>query len=117
MSAYTMQEAFASAEAQYRSKVMAHTWGHLAPSKGRTYRGHIIFAIGCFGSDNLNPMPLTCEFKGLDSSPWFYDSLIQFLQELDKSDCEGTVWRFDGTFRNYEFKGSIQQLQLVRAGQ
>jgi hypothetical protein len=81
---------------------------HLAPKKNRTYRGKVIWALGCFGSDNLNPMPLVCEFDGLCSSPWFYDALIDFLHE--HSTEEGTLWRFDGIFRNYKMKGTIRQL-------
>lgn len=54
---------------KYKAEVMAHTWGHLAPKKNKAYRGHIVFAIGCFGSDHLNPTALACEFSDLDSSP------------------------------------------------
>lgn len=114
MSAQTMAEIFAPVEAKYRAAIMADTWGHLAPKRNRTYRGFIVFAIGCFGDDHLNPTPLSCDFKGLDSSPWFYDAMMDFLQSLDKGEHEGTVWRFDGTFRNYEFSGNVQQLKLVK---
>jgi hypothetical protein len=70
----------------------------------------MVFAIGCFGSDNLNPTPLACEFKDtkgeeLDSSPWFHDAMMEFL--CAHGGKEGFVYRFEGTFRNYEFKGKI----------
>src|SRR5438270_14063598 len=103
-------DVFAPMEAQYRAEVIAATWGHLAPKQNKTYHGYIIFAIGCFGNDNLNPTAIACEFKGLDSSPWFFDSLTMFLQNLEMK--EGCVYRFDGTFHNYEFKATIRQLQL-----
>lgn len=100
-----MADAFAPAEARYKAEIMADTWGHLAPKKNKAYHGHIVFAIGCFGSDHLNPTPLACEFDDLDSSPWFFDAMMDFLRDIETK--EGCVYRFDGTFRNYEFKGQI----------
>jgi hypothetical protein len=111
MSSQTIADAFAPAEAHYKAEVMSNTWGHLAPHKNKTYRGHIVFAVGCFGSDHLNPTALECEFKGLDSSPWFFDAMQNFLRNMETS--EGHVYRFDGTFRNYEFKGRVRELKLV----
>lgn len=104
-------DAFAPVTAHNRQQVMRATWGHLAPSKGRKYHGHIVFAIGCFGSDHLNPTVLECELKGLDSSPWFYDAVQEFLASQETE--EGGVYRFDGYFRNYELVGSIRRLVLT----
>jgi hypothetical protein len=111
-------EAFAPAMAEYHATVMTATWGHLAPSKNKTYSGHLTFAVGIFGSDNLNPIVLECEFKNrsgeeLDSSPWFYDAMMDFMQSLETE--AGAVYRFVGTFRNYKFKGTIQRLRLEAA--
>lgn len=103
-----MADAFAKIENVYREIAAQATWGHLAPRKNRTYGGRVIWALGCFGSDHLNPVPLVCEFDGLSSSPWFYEALIDFLSE--HSTEEGTLWRFDGTFRNYELRGIIKQI-------
>jgi hypothetical protein len=106
MSHQNIADAFAPAEARYRAQVMAETWGHLAPKRNKIYRGHVTFAIGCFGSDHLNPTCLSCEFEDLESSPWFFDALNDFLQSLETE--AGCVYRFDGTFRNYEFKGTVK---------
>lgn len=116
MSAQTMAEVFAPVEARYHAQVLKETWGHLAPIKNRKYKGHIIWALGCFGSEHLNPTVLQYDLKGVDgndleSSPWFFDAMIDFLQE--QSRAEGTLWRFDGFFRNYEFVGVIQQLKFT----
>lgn len=116
MSAQTMADAWAPVEAHYRAQVFEETWGHLAPRKNKSYRGHITFALGCFGNDPLNPTVLACEI-GIDSSPWFFDAMIDFLQSLK---CEeGGVYRWEGAFRNYEFKGAVQRLSLgeVRSGE
>lgn len=110
MSAQTIAEAFAPWEAEYKVRVMADTWGHLAPKRNKTYTGHVIFAVGCFGSDHLNPTALECEFKDLDSSPWFFDALCDFMGDIETE--TGGVYRFDGTFRNYQFKGTVQRLIL-----
>ncbi len=109
MSAQSMADAFAPVEALYRARVIESTWGHLAPLKNKTYSGHMVFALGCFGSDALNPTVLECEI-GLDSSPWFYDAMIDFLSSLGGD--EGGVYRWDGTFRNYEFKGTVRRIPL-----
>lgn len=75
-------EALEWAEAPYREAVKVDTWGHLAPKENKTYKGRVVFAIGCFGDDELNPVVLVSEFRGLDSSPWFYDALMDFLSTM-----------------------------------
>jgi hypothetical protein len=111
MSAQSMADAFAPAEARYRTAIMGQTWGHLAPRKNKTYQGYVVFALGCYDCGRLNPTPLCCVFRGLDDSPWFYAALIEFLQSLKGE--EGAVYRWRGTFRNYEFKGAIERMTLV----
>lgn len=68
MSAQTIHDAFVPWEAEYKAQVMGATWGHLAPTRNKIYRGHIIFALGCCGSDYLNPTVLECEL-GQAQSP------------------------------------------------
>lgn len=109
MSAQTFADVFAPVEALYRAKVLAATWGHLAPRRHKAYSGHVIFAVGCFGNDPLNPTVLVCDI-GLDSSPWFFDALTDFVASLETD--EGGVYRWDGTFKNYEFKGVVRRLSL-----
>lgn len=103
-------EAFAPAEARYSAAVMGATWGHLAPEKNHTYHGYIVYAVGCFGNDPLNPTPLACEFEDLDSSPWFFDALNDFIGDRRRNNKEGCVYRFDGSFRNYVFRGRITKV-------
>src|SRR5215831_8690940 len=109
MSAQTIAEAFAPVMAEHKARVMADTWGHLAPKKNIAYRGEIVFAVGIFGSDELNPTALQCDFSStdgeLDSSPWFFDAMADFLSSLKCA--AGGVYRFTGTFRNYKFTGKI----------
>jgi len=105
MSHQCIADAFAPAQAKYKAQIMSQTWGHLAPKKNKTYKGRIVFAVGCFGDDPLNPTALFCEFDGLDSSPWFFDALADFIAEQESE--AGCVYEFKGTFRNYVFKGRI----------
>ena len=102
-------------------RVQAATWGHLAPVKDRTYRGRIVFAIGCYDSGDLNPTPLLVELRGLDSSPWFYQALHEFLSDLTEDPPvkdprggrgakDGCVFEWNGSFCNYEFVGTIKLL-------
>lgn len=106
-----MAEAWAPMEARNREIVMGNTWGHLAPKKNKTYRGRVVYAVGCFGSDDLNPTAIVSEWGRLDSSPWFYDALAEFLSdappELRKAGC---VYEWTGTFRNYAFDGQCREL-------
>lgn len=111
MSHACLADAFAPAEASYRAAVLASTWGHLAPKKNRTYKGHVVFAIGCFDCGDLNPTALECEFGTLDSSPWLYDALSEFMRSLGGE--VGGVYRWDGTFKNYEFTGEVRRLRLA----
>ena len=103
-------DAFAPVEARNRANVMKATWGHLAPSQGRAYKGHIVFAVGIFGSDHLNPTAIACNFRGLDSSPWFFDAMADFMTE--QRGKPGCIYRFDGTFKDYKFVGTIKRLRL-----
>lgn len=91
-----------------REIVYQATWGHLAPKKNTTYRGEILFAVGCYGNDHLNPTLLRVDIGGLDDSPWFFDVLNEMLTTLAIEDRieEGSVYRMKVTFRNYQFWGS-----------
>ncbi len=115
MSHQCLADAFAPAEAKYQEQVMRATWGHLAPEQGKAYKGFVIFAIGYY--DDLNPLPLDVQFKGLDDSPWFYEALTDFIGKPQwnvtrKRFKSGSVYRFDGTFANYTFKGRFRRLKL-----
>ncbi len=119
MSHQCLADAFAPAEAKYREDVMRATWGHLAPEKHRSYHGFIVFAIGCYDSGELNPTPLSVEFKDLDDSPWFYDALHEMLGKYQigfrkrKRFKVGGVYRWDGQVCNYKFKGKFRRLEVA----
>jgi hypothetical protein len=110
-------------EADNRRIVMAATWGHLAPERNKTYRGHIVWALGIHGSDYLNPMVLELEMGELPSSPWFYEAMQDFLSEVHRekngkywscsereAETSGRIYRWDGSFRNYSWCGKVRQL-------
>jgi hypothetical protein len=97
-----MSAALAPVELAYKQEVLKDTWGHLAPKRNKTHRGFIVFTITTYGNMEM----IDNGFDGLPDSPWLFDA----MQEFAFSDWEnlehGTVYRFDGTFRNYEFKGT-----------
>jgi hypothetical protein len=105
------EEAFAPIKAANRDIVYENTWGHLAPKKNTNYKGAIWFATSSFG-DGVTL--INFEFKNLDSSPWFYDAIIEHINELKTE--ENTVYRVDTIFKNYKFKSSIIQLLSCGGG-
>lgn len=107
-----MEAAFAPAEAKYREAVLQQTWGHLAPRRNKKYHGRIVYSFGVFDSGHLNPTVLVCALADLDSSPWFYDNLHEFLdKEAPKvEDNVGKVFEWKGYFRNYRWCGTFRQL-------
>lgn len=113
MSAQTMADAWAPVQALYHEQVARATWGHLAPRKNKAYRGYVVFALGCYDSGELNPTPLACEFAGLDDSPWFYEAINDFIQTFGGE--PGDIYRWEGSFRNYAFKGVLKKMRLCEA--
>lgn len=127
MSAYTMAQAWAPIEEENRRIVFRNTWGHLAPVEHQQYRCRIVYSVGCLGSDGLNPVILVFDFGELNSSPWLYDAIIEFIgdgkprrtkaapygaydgfsyMKCGRKNEPGCVYEWTGTMRNYVFKGS-----------
>lgn len=121
-----MEEAMAPAEARYREYIMTETWGHLAPKRNKTYTGEIIWALDLYDSGYLNPKVLKCELGDLPDSPWFYSAMMDFLRSLtDRPDGDnrkqedettGRLYIWKGTFRNYKFSGTFQQILVPGLG-
>lgn len=93
-------------EAANKQAVMENTWGHLAPERNIAYPGFMIFTLGAWG----DYLPIQAEFKGLSDSPWFFDDMLEFIEKRAKK--EGTVYRFDGTYRNHRFFGRTRKISL-----
>ena len=106
-----MQHVVAMIENDARERVMDETWGHLAPKKNRTYRGTMVIAVGCYGDDALNPTVIQTDWGELDSSPWWFDAMQRYISDLGLE--EGKVYKWQGTFRNYVFKGTTSELSLA----
>lgn len=109
MSAQTMSEVFAPIMAKYRADVIAATWGHLAPCKRKTYQGYVLFAIPVY--DSGTPCIIDADFEDLNDSPWLYDAMWDFASQT----TQAGVYRFDGTFRNYNFDGTITKIATEAA--
>jgi hypothetical protein len=107
--AQTMAAAFAPIDAANREAVSQSTWGHLAPEKNVTYRGGILF---CKSEYNSGTITLIASKFELDSSPWFYDAIYEFLYSFENLEA-GAVYKLNATFRNYRWWGTpIKQLAL-----
>lgn len=98
----------AEIDAQNRVEVRAETFGHLAPRKGETYEGQFLFAIPEY--DCGNPCIVSADFNGLEDSPWLYEAMLEFAERKQKAG----VYRFDGSVRNYKFKGTVTRINTAR---
>jgi hypothetical protein len=105
MSAQTMAEAWAPAEAAYHEKVMQHTWGHLAPERRKSYPGKMVFALGEYG----DYVPIHVNFEGLDDSPWFFLDMMDFITQQVK---DPGIYRFNGKYINHLFVGKVCKVEL-----
>jgi len=108
----SMAEIFAVSDRAYKARVMASTWGHLAPEQQKVYKGTILFTCGDYGDIT----PIKCEFKDLEDSPWFFDDMSDFIYEKSK-DRQGKVLKFIGTYKKQKngkgrFSGKI--LTIIR---
>jgi hypothetical protein len=97
-------DAMAPAIAEQAAQIRVETWGHLAPGKKRTYQGWMVWTHSAYGDLLL----IDSEWDGLKDSPWLFTAMQGFWEQRETE--PGTVYRFDGTFRNYKFKGSVKQI-------
>ena len=107
----SLADAFASAEAEYRNRVMHSTWGHLAPVPRKPYTGGILFTHTEYG----DLVPIRSSFPELPDSPWFYRHLHDFV--ADKARTPATVYRFEGTYTMLKngrsrFSGKVRKVRL-----
>src|SRR5687768_11205030 len=99
-------DAFLPVEHANYVAVQEATWGHLAPEKGRTYTGSMLFTQSEYG----DIVVIRANFEGLDDSPWLFEALNNFA--ADHAIDPGAIYLFRGTFRNYRFRGPVSKLDL-----
>lgn len=114
----TMFAAIGPGSERFAYEVMQDTWGHLAPGT-EVYEGTILFAVSVFPGHGRTVIDF--DFGDLDSSPWFYDGINDWLCDLDVE--EGQVYRFTGTYQftpsgnprdddHHEFVGDVEKVEL-----
>ena len=91
-------------------QVLQDTWGHLAPKKGKSYKGTMIYAHGVYGDIVL----LYATFEKLNSSPWLFEAMQEYLG----GHCEDEgIYKWEGCFEKldegcYCFGGEIKKLDF-----
>lgn len=102
------EEAFRPYAEVQKQNVLADTWGRLAPEKNKSYKGEILFCKSEYS--DVGYALIASNFEGLNSSPWLYDFLNDFIYESTKADHwpDGKVYKIKGTFRNYRMYGKPQ---------
>lgn len=110
MSKQTFDAVMGKWETHYAAEQVKETWGHLGPKKDKVYTGFILF---CWASDGTI-CPIDYDFKKLPGSPWLYDAIVDFICGNAKKQSQ--VYRFDGTFCNYEFNGTITKIDCDKPG-
>ena len=91
--------------ADQKIATMNDTWGHLAPKENQLYMGEVLFAHNCYNEKFV----IDWKFKDLNSSPWFYDCLNDFIYECKT--IHGRIYKFTGAFCNYKFEGELEELE------
>lgn len=89
--------------AHSKQKVMADTFGHLAPEKKVIYKGKILFCLSAFNNGNIELIDFKFD-NDLESSPWLFDAINDFLFDNFKDESEGTVYEIEIQFKNYKIK-------------
>lgn len=112
----TFADAFASAEAVYRTAVMYDTWGHLYPPLGSRSEGFIEFVLACCGDQCAI---VNYEFKGLpeNGSLVLYDDCNEFVFNLYAGNHQNGRWnprakklvpglyRWEGWYKKFKNEG------------
>lgn len=106
----SLSSAFAPAEVAHRNQVTRQTFGHLAPSPRKKYKGSLIFTQSEFGE----LVPIRVSFEGLPDSPWLHQHLLSFVEE--RATEPGKVYKFEGSYMvflngNPSFKGAVTEIQ------
>ena len=89
---------------------MQNTWGHLAPRKGHSYKGYMIWAYSRYGEIVL----LDADFRNLNDSPWLFEAMQEYIGE--NLDGEG-IYKWEGCFTKLDdelfcFGGKIKRLDF-----
>ena len=101
-----MLETLASVVQINKDRMYASTWGHLAPMKNTTYRGEALIAITVFGGSGATIVDFEFD-KDLESSPWLFESLGDFLFDNHKEFEDGKVYKLSLTMRNYRWWAKV----------
>jgi hypothetical protein len=89
------------------------TWGHLAPRYDHAYEGYILFATSPYAS--LGWTVIEDDFPGLENSPWQYEAMVDFLNDLADELGEGALYLWRGTFEFFDpKKDGPQYLDMSR---
>ena len=95
----SLSDIMAPVLARQRNEVLKDAWGHLAPEKDIRYKGKIYIFVSPFNKGG----GFDFEFEGLDSSPWLYDAIQEYLNDWNFP--YNGLWEFDCTVRNYKITG------------
>jgi hypothetical protein len=95
------------------ANVMRDTWGHMDANPGTRYKGHVVFAAGCYGGERI---VLAAEFGSAGYGPRFYEGVNEWVSWLEDVE-EGRVYRFDGYYRlgaggSHVFEGDVREVVI-----
>jgi len=81
----------------------ANTWGHLAPMKNKTYKGHIVVMKAQHGEYGWGTLILSYDFGDING-PYTHEDIMQRVSDnifLDENDDK--IYRINISFRNYVY--------------
>lgn len=104
-----MEEAFAQHDLKHKDEVLTSTFGHLFP-KGDYYEGTIVVAKAIYESQ----ITILDEKIGIEPSPWWCETIHDFVHRLSDDVPDGSVYRYHIRVRVRRLKtGSKMSVALV----
>lgn len=84
-------------------EMFANTWGHLAPKKNTTYKGHIVVMEAQHGEYGWGTLILSYDLGNING-PYTHDDIIHRVSDnIVLKDADTNIYKIAVSFRNYVY--------------
>jgi len=96
-----------------QNEAMNETWGQLRSKPMLKHFGKIYFTYGEYG----NVVVIKDCFDTIEGNPWYYNNLMNFINNESNKLDQGYAYKFDGSYFETEngegiFSGNISKISL-----